>query len=105
MSWNKLTPLFLAVATLAYADPDPATFQKQTQDLERRERREQQKVDQAEEQDRIKLRTRERDELARVQRESAQLAINATATALTSGTMATIDTNKLAEAKFNEDEF
>ena len=99
-----LTPLFLGVAALAYAQPDPAALQKQVQDLERRERREQQKIDQAEEQDRIKLRARERDELARVQRESAVVATQASATMVATGSMAAIDTTKLAAAKFSEDE-
>jgi hypothetical protein len=104
MSWKIIAPLVLCLATVVHADPDPAAYQKQTQDIERREKRELQKVDQAEEQDRIKLRTRERDALAQVQRDNAVIATGASASVMATGNLASIDTTKLAQAKFNEDE-
>lgn len=104
MLLKKLAPWFLCGAALGFAQPDPAALQKQTQDLERRERREQQKIDQAEEQERIKLRSREREELARVQRDSATAAGTATATVVATGSLASLDYTKLAQLKFAEDE-
>ncbi len=104
MLWKKTALLFFVFAVWARADADPAALQKQIQDLEKRERRENQKVDQAEEQDRVKLRARERDELAKAQRDADAAATQATATAMTTGTTATIDTAKLAAAKFAQDE-
>lgn len=99
-----LLALLLFSSLAARAETDPATLQKQQQDIEHRERRENQKVDQAEEQERIKLRTRERDELARLQRESAVTVGTVTATALASGNVGMIDATKLAQMKFAEDE-
>ncbi len=100
----RILALLLCVTTLAVAETDPAALQKQQQDIDRRERRDQQKIDQAEEQERIKLRSRERDELARVQRENTAL-VGATITAATAGGKALLlDPDKVAQAKFDEDE-
>ncbi|HEY4300969.1 MAG TPA: hypothetical protein VGM73_08860 [Candidatus Didemnitutus sp.] len=98
-------PLLLAfLPALLLADADPAAaMAKQTQDLERLQKREMQKVDQAQEQDRIKLRARERDELAKVQRDANSAAVTATAGAV-AGTMAGYDPAKFAQIKFSEDE-
>ena len=93
-----LAPLF------SFAESDPAAVQKQQQDIERRERRENQKIEQAEEQERIKLRTRERDELAKIQRDATVTAGTATATVVATGSMSAVDTSKLAQIKFDEDE-
>ncbi|MGH6630858.1 MAG: hypothetical protein ACREB3_14105, partial [Burkholderiales bacterium] len=62
-----------------------------------------QKIEQAEEPERIKLRTRERDELARVQRETALAAGAASATVVATGKVTAIDTNKFVQLKFAED--
>ena len=88
----------------SFAESDPAAVQKQQQDIERRERRENQKIEQTEEQDRIKLRTRERDELAKIQRDATVAAGTATAALVASGSMSAFDPVKLAQYKFAEDE-
>ncbi len=104
MHLPRLAPVVFFVTTAALAQIDPATFQLQQQDIDRRERRENQKIEQAEEPERIKLRTRERDELARVQRETALAAGAASATVVATGTVTAIDTNKFVQLKFAEDE-
>ena len=104
MSTRKISVLFLLLTTGLLAEPDPAAFQKQQKDLERRESRELQKVDQAEELERIKVRTRERDELARVQREATVNATTTTAAVVATGKLSVVDTTKLAQLKFAEDE-
>ncbi|MDI1337207.1 MAG: hypothetical protein PSU94_13570 [Lacunisphaera sp.] len=104
LTLGKTAPLFLLLTVLAAAQTDPAAGQKQQQDLERRERRETQKIDQAEEQERIKLRTRERDELAKVQREGTVAAGTATAAVIATGSLMAADMTKFAQLKFAEDE-
>ncbi|HVU18857.1 MAG TPA: hypothetical protein VHD32_18275 [Candidatus Didemnitutus sp.] len=106
MRFTRLLPaLLLIVPLFLRADGDPAAAtQKQIQDLERQQKREMQKVDQAEEQDRIKLRARERDELAKVQRDTNAAAASVTAGVVTTGTTAGFDPAKFAQLKFAEDE-
>lgn len=105
---HRVLPRLLALGFLStlsvLAETDPAALQKQQADIERRERREVQKVDQAEEQERIKLRTRERDELAKVQRDATATAATVTASLATTGGLAAIDPAKLAQVRFAEDE-
>ena len=103
---RKLITLLSLLITLplAWAEVDSAALDKQLKDVDRRESRERQKVDQAEEQDRIKLRSRERDELARVQRENTAVAMQAMGTITATGNIAHVDTAALAKAKFAEDE-
>src|SRR6478736_1934329 len=91
-SLPRLLALLILSSLVVRAEPDPAALQKQQQDIERRERRETQKVDQAEEQERIKLRTRERDELTKVQRDMTAAAGTATATVVATGSVSAIDT-------------
>ncbi len=100
----KAAPFFLCFAALVVAQSDSGALQKQQEDIDRRERRENQKIEQAAEQERIKLRTRERDELAKVQRESAVAAGTATATVVATGSLATVNVTRFAQLKFSEDE-
>lgn len=100
----KITATFLFLAASAVAQADPAALERQQKDLERKESRELQKVDQAEEQERIKLRTRERDELAKIQREINTAAGTSTAAMVATGSMRALDTAKLAQYKFSQDE-
>ena len=104
MPFPKLLLLFLSFTSLVWAQADSAAREKQSRDLERRENRERQKIDQAEEQERIKLRTRERDELAKVQREATVAAGTTTAAVVATGSLAAVDTTKLAKLKLAEDE-
>ena len=105
---HRLLPRWFALLFLSTlvvrAETDPAALEKQRADIDRRERRESQKVDQAEEQERIKLRTRERDELAKVQRDITAAAGATTATVVATGSMSAVDTAKFAQLKFAEDE-
>jgi hypothetical protein len=103
---RKLITLLSLLITLplAWAEVDQAAIDKQLKDVERRESRERQKVDQAEEAERIKLHSRERDELARVQRENTAVAMQAVGTITATGGVAKVDTAALAQAKFAEDE-
>ena len=104
MRFPKFIPLFLLLAAGGLAQTDPAAIERQQKDIERRESRELQKVDQAEEQERIKLRARERDELAKIQRDLATTTGASTAAVVATGKMRAMDTAKLAESKFAQDE-
>lgn len=95
--------VLLAACTMAHADP--AAFERQQKELERKESRELQKVDQAQEQERIKLRARERDELAKIQRDINTTAMTSTAAVVVSGNMASVNTAKLSDYKLAQDEF
>ena len=97
--------LFLVLVASALAQADPAAYERQQKEIERKEARELQKVDQAQEQERIKLRSRERDELAKIQRDINTTALTSTAAVVASGNMASVNTAKLAEYKFAQDEF
>lgn len=92
--------LFLSAGLLA--QPDPAASQRP--ELERQERRELAKINQAEEQERIKLRSRERDEFARIQRDAAVSAGSASVAIAATGSLAAADTTKLIEFTFAQDE-
>lgn len=105
MSSLKLTVLALLLTASAAAQADPAAFERAQKDIERRESRELQKVDQAQEQERIKLRARERDELAKIQRDINTTALSSTATVAATGNLASINTAKLADYKLAQDEF
>ena len=104
MPFSKFLLFFLPFTTLVWAQADSAAREKQLRDLERRESRERQKIDQAEEQERIKLRTRERDELAKVQLEATAAAGTTTAAVVATGSLAVVDTDKLAKLKLAQDE-
>ena len=105
MHFPRTPALFLLLAALASAQSDPAAMERQQKDLERKESRELQKVDQAQEQERIKLRARERDELAKIQRDINTTAMTSTAAVVASGSMTAVNTAKLADYKFAQDEF
>ena len=100
----KITALSLLLAATGIAQTDPTTVERQQKDLDRKESREIQKVDQAEEQDRIKLRAFERDELAKLQRDINVTALTGTAAVAATGSFSAIDTAKLAQYKFAQDE-
>ncbi len=104
MNHRIITVVFLLLASAGFAQSDPAAIERQQKDLERKESRELQKVDQAEEQERIKLRTRERDELAKIQRDITTTAGATTAVVVATGKMGALDTAKLAQYKFAQDE-
>src|ERR1700712_2136988 len=104
MHFPKITAVFLLLAVSVFAEIDQAVVERERKDLERKESRELQKVDQAEEQERIKIRTRERDELAKIQRDMTTMAGTATASIVVTGTLAGVDTAKLAQYKFQQDE-
>ena len=101
----KHTVIALLLTASAVAQADPAAYERQQKDIERRESRELQKVDQAMEQERIKLRARERDELAKIQRDINTTALTSTAAATATGSLTSINTAKLADYKFAQDEF
>jgi hypothetical protein len=101
----KLAIVSLLLVAGAAAQADPAAFERSQKEIERKESRELQKVDQAEEQERIKLRARERDELAKIQRDINTTALTSTAAVVASGNVASVNTAKLADYKFAQDEF
>jgi len=105
MRFPKFAPLFLLLATGGLAQIDPAALERQQKDIERHESRELQKIDQAEEQERIKLRARERDELAKIQRDINTTALTSTTAVVATGSLASVNTAKLADYKFAQDEF
>jgi hypothetical protein len=105
MRLPKLVPLFFLLAATGLAQIDPAAVERQQKDIERRESRELQKVDQAEEQERIKLRARERDELAKIQRDINTTALTSTTAVVATGSLSSVNTAKLADYKFAQDEF
>ncbi|MEO6992058.1 MAG: hypothetical protein ABI273_00390 [Lacunisphaera sp.] len=100
----KTTAVFLLLGAGLFAHADQASVDRDRKDLDRKESRELQKIDQTEEQERIKIRSRERDELAKIQRDLNASAGAATAAIVATGTMATLDTAKLAQYKFLQDE-
>ncbi|HEY4245619.1 MAG TPA: hypothetical protein VGM64_02120 [Lacunisphaera sp.] len=100
----KSTAVFLLLGAGLFAYADQASVDRDRKDLDRKESRELQKIDQAEEQEHIKFRSRERDELAKIQRDLNSSAATATATVVATGTMSTLDTAKLAQYKFLQDE-
>ncbi len=100
----KLTALSLLLVASAAAQADPAAFERAQKDIERKESRELQKVDQAQEQERIKLRARERDELAKIQRDINTTAMTSTAAVAATGTMTAVNTAKFADYKLAQDE-
>ena len=101
----KLTALSLLLAASAAAQADSTAFERAQKDIERKESRELQKVDQAQEQERIKLRARERDELAKIQRDINPTAMTSTAAVAATGTMTAVNTAKFADYKLAQDEF
>ena len=101
----KLTALSLLLAASAAAQADSTAFERAQKDIERKESRELQKVDQAQEQERIKLRARERDELAKIQRDINTTAMTSTAAVAATGTMTAVNTAKFADYKLAQDEF
>ena len=105
MSSLKLTLLSLLLCGSVLAQADSAAYERQQKDIERRESRELQKVDQAQEQERIKLRARERDELAKIQRDITTTALTSTAAASATNNLAAVNTAKLADYKLAQDEF
>lgn len=100
----KIPALSLLLAATVIAQADPTAVERQQKDLERKESRELQKVDQAEEQERIKLRAFERDELAKLQRDMNVTALNGTVAVAATGSYSAIDATKLAQHKFLQDE-
>ena len=100
----KITALSLLLAATSVAQTDPSTLERQQKDLERKESRELQKVDKAEEQERIKLRAFERDELAKLQRDMSGTVLAGTAAVAATGSYSVLDTAKLAQQKFTQDE-
>src|SRR4051812_3607041 len=105
MSRLKHIVFALLLTVRAAAQVDPAALERQQKDIERRESRELQKVDQAAELERIKLRARERDELAKIQRDINTTALTSSAAVAATGSMGSINTAKLADYKFAQDEF
>ena len=105
MHFLTRSALFLVLAACLSAHADPAAVERQQKEIERKESRELQKVDQAQEQERIKLRARERDELAKIQRDINTTAMTSTAAVAASSNMASVNTAKLADYKLAQDEF
>ncbi len=103
-SLRSLLVLLLAAPLAGLADPDPAAYARQQQEIERKEGRELQKVDQAEKLERIKLDSRKRDDLAKIQRDINSTAMSSTAAVVATGSMAAIDTAKLSQYQFLQNE-